>query len=114
VGILVTALNLFPVGQLDGGHIVYAFFGKKSKKLAPYILGIFILLGIFFWIGWFVWALLLYFLGLKHPHIHDEDKPLTPGRRLLGLIVIIIFILSFTPEPIIGYNLFDLIKQFSL
>jgi hypothetical protein len=114
VGMFVTAFNLFPVGQLDGGHIVYAFFGKRSKKLAPYILGIFVLLGIFFYVGWFVVALLISFLGLKHPHIHDEDKPLTPGRRLLGLIVIIIFVLSFTPEPIIGYNLFDLIKQFSL
>jgi membrane-associated protease RseP (regulator of RpoE activity) len=114
VGILVTALNLFPVGQLDGGHIAYASLGKKSKKLAPYILGIFILLGIFFWIGWFVWALLIYFLGLKHPHVYDEHIPLSPGRRLLGFIVIIIFVLSFTPEPIIGYNLFDLIKQFSL
>ena len=113
VGILVTALNLFPVGQLDGGHIVYAFFGKKSRNLAPYILGIFILMGIFFWFGWFVWALLIYFLGLKHPHIYDEDKPLSPGRRLLGVLGIIIFVVSFTPEPIVGYNLFDLIKQFA-
>jgi membrane-associated protease RseP (regulator of RpoE activity) len=111
VGILVTALNLFPVGQLDGGHVVYAIFGKKSLKLAPYILGIFILMGIFFWIGWFVWALLIYFLGLKHPHIYDEDKSLSAGRKLLGVAVLIIFILSFTPDPIKGYNLFDLVKQ---
>lgn len=113
VGILVTALNLFPVGQLDGGHVVYAFLGKKSRNLAPYILGIFILMGVFFWIGWFVWALLIYFLGLKHPQIYDEDKPLSPGRRFLGVLVMIIFVVSFTPEPIVGYNLFDLIKQFA-
>jgi len=111
VGILVTALNLFPVGQLDGGHIAYALLGEKSRKIAPYFIGIFILMGIFFWFGWFVWALLIYFLGLKHPHISDEDKSLSPGRRLLGIMILIIFILSFTPDPIKGYNLFDLIRQ---
>jgi len=111
VGILVTALNLFPIGQLDGGHVTYALLGKKSLKLAPYIIGIFVLMGIFFWIGWFVWALLIYFLGLKHPRIFDEAIPLSPGRRLLGVLVLIIFIVSFTPEPIMGYNLFDLLKQ---
>lgn len=110
VGILVTALNLFPVGQLDGGHVMYALLGKKSLKIAPYILGIFILLGIFFWIGWFVWALLIYFLGLKHPRIVDENIPISPGRKLLGVLVLIIFVVSFTPEPIMGYNLFDLLK----
>jgi len=111
VGILVTALNLFPVGQLDGGHVTYALLGKKSLKLAPYIIGIFVLLGIFFWIGWLVWALLIYFLGLKHPRIFDESVPLSPGRRLLGVVAVIIFVVSFTPEPIMGYNLFDLFKQ---
>ncbi len=113
VGILVTALNLFPVGQLDGGHVVYAIFGKKSRKLAPYILVTFILMGVFFWIGWFVWALLISFLGLKHPYIYDEDIPLSPYRKSLGVLVLIIFVVSFTPQPIVGYNLIDLIKQFT-
>jgi membrane-associated protease RseP (regulator of RpoE activity) len=110
VGILVTALNLFPVGQLDGGHVIYALFGKKSLKLAPYIIGIFVLMGIFFWIGWFVWALLIYFLGLKHPRILDEDIPLSSSRKLLSALVLIIFIVSFTPQPIMGYNLLDLVR----
>ena len=112
VGVLVTALNLFPVGQLDGGHIVYALMGQKSRRFAPYIIGIFVLMGIFFWIGWFVWAILIYFLGLKHPHIHDEDKPLSLGRRYVGYLMLVIFILCFIPDPIKGYNLFDLAKQF--
>ncbi len=111
VGVLVTALNLFPVGQLDGGHVTYALLGKKSLKLAPYIIGIFVVLGIFFWIGWFVWALLISILGLKHPRIFDEEIPLSPGRRLLSVLALIIFIVSFTPEPIMGYNLFDLLIQ---
>jgi hypothetical protein len=113
VGILVTALNLFPVGQLDGGHVTYALFGKKSLKLAPYIIGIFVLLGFFFWVGWFVWALLIYFLGLKHPRILDEDIPLSPRRKLLSAFILIIFVVSFTPQPVVGYNLFDLLRQLS-
>ncbi len=111
VGILVTALNLFPVGQLDGGHVVYALIGQKSRKFAPFFLGVFVFLGIFFWIGWFVWALLIYFLGLKHPHITDEDKPLSRGRKYVGYLMLVIFILSFIPDPIKGYNLIDLAKQ---
>jgi hypothetical protein len=110
VGVLVTALNLFPVGQLDGGHIVYALWGPKARKLAPFFLGVFVFMGIFFWIGWFVWALLIFFLGLKHPHIYDEDRPLSPLRKFLGIMMLLIFVLSFIPDPIRGYNLFALLK----
>jgi hypothetical protein len=110
VGVLVTALNLFPVGQLDGGHVMYALIGRKSKKLAPLFLGAFVVMGVFFWVGWFVWALLIYFLGLKHPHIYDEDRPLSPARKILGIMMLLIFILSFIPDPIRGYSLFSLLK----
>jgi Zn-dependent protease len=113
VGVLVTSLNLFPVGQLDGGHVIYALLGQKSRKIAPFILGVFVVMGVFFWIGWFVWALLIFFLGLRHPHIVDEDKTLSPGRRTIGYLMLIIFILSFIPDPIKGYNLFDLVGQFA-
>ena len=113
VGILVTALNLFPIGQLDGGHVIYALLGQKSRRYSRYILAAFIFMGIFFWIGWFIWALLISFLGLKHPRIMDEDIPLSPSRKFLGFLVLIIFILSFIPDPIKGYNLLDLIRQFS-
>jgi hypothetical protein len=113
VGVLVTALNLFPVGQLDGGHIVYALLGPKSRKLAPFFLGAFVFMGFFFWIGWFVWALLIFFLGLKHPHIYDEGRPLSPLRKFLGFAMLVIFILSFIPDPIRGYDLFSLVKQIS-
>ncbi|MFQ6038771.1 MAG: site-2 protease family protein [Candidatus Aminicenantales bacterium] len=111
VGILVTALNLFPVGQLDGGHVVYAFIGAKSRKLAPVFLAVFVMMGIFFWVGWFLWALLISFLGTKHPRIADEHVPLSPGRRLLGVVVLIVFLVSFTPDPIMGYSLLDLLPQ---
>ena len=112
VGILVTALNLFPIGQLDGGHVVYAMLGKKSKKVAKLVLLAFIVMGVFFWVGWLVWALLISVLGLKHPRITDEEIPLSSGRKILGVVVIVIFIISFIPDPVKGYNLFDFIAQF--
>jgi len=113
VGILVTALNLFPIGQLDGGHVFYALLGKKSQKYSRYILYAFVFMGIFFWIGWLVWALLISVMGLKHPAILDENTPLSPRRKVIGILVLLIFILSFIPDPIKGYNLFDLFKSFS-
>ena len=107
VGILVTALNLFPIGQLDGGHILYSLLGPRTRKLAPVFLLSFLVMGVFFWIGWFLWAVLIYFLGLKHPRIWDDHNRLSPGRQILGIVVLIIFILSFIPDPVIGYSLLD-------
>jgi len=112
VGILVTALNLFPVGQLDGGHVFYALLGPRSIKYSRWILLAFIVMGVFFWVGWFVWALLISVLGLKHPRIIDEDIPLSNRRKSIGILVFIIFIFSFIPDPIKGYDLLSLIKQF--
>ena len=112
VGILVTALNLFPFGQLDGGHISYALFGKKSRNLTRFFLGVFIAMGIFFWVGWFIWAFLLLFMGLKHPAVLDEGVHLSPGRKFISYVVILIFILCFIPDPIKGLSLFDILKEF--
>ena len=112
VGILVTALNLFPFGQLDGGHISYALFGKKSRNLTRFFLGVFIAMGIFFWVGWFIWAFLLLFMGLKHPQVQDEGAHLSPGRKFISYVVILIFILCFIPDPIKGLSLFDILKEF--
>lgn len=111
VGILVTALNLFPIGQLDGGHILYAMIGKRSARYSRWILTIFLIMGVLFWIGWFVWALLIGMLGVKHPRIIDEDLPLSQGRKAIAFLVILIFILSFIPDPIKGYNLIDFLRQ---
>jgi len=114
VGIFVTALNLFPVGQLDGGHVSYALFGGKSKNLAKIFLGIFIIMGIFFWLGWFLWAFIILLLGLRHPRVIDEGNSLSPGRKFVGFLVLLIFILSFIPDPIKGYegaNLIEIIRK---
>jgi len=111
VGILVTSFNLFPVGQLDGGHISYALIGPaKSRALARVMLGVFIIMGVIFWIGWFLWAFIILVLGLRHPRIIDEETPLSPRRRFMGLVALIIFILSFIPDPLKGYSLFDVFR----
>ncbi len=112
VGILVTSFNLFPVGQLDGGHVSFALLGEKSRQFGKFILVVFAIMGFLFWIGWFVWAFLLTFLGLKHPRIIDDVVPLSPRRKFVGYLIILIFILSFIPAPIRGYNFFDIVKAF--
>jgi len=110
VGILVTALNLFPIGQLDGGHIIYAVFGSKTRPFARLFLGAFVVMGVVFWIGWFVWALLIAFIGLKHPHLADEHLPLSQGRKIMAFGLLVIFILSFIPDPVRGFSLLDLLR----
>lgn len=110
VGILITAFNLFPVGQLDGGHIAYALLGVRSRRLGRFVLGLFVIMGIFLWIGWLVWAGLILILGLKHPQVADELEKLSPGRQILGWVAVAIFVLSFIPDPIKGYSLLDLFR----
>jgi hypothetical protein len=115
VGMLVTSFNLFPVGQLDGGHISYALLGERARRIGQFFIAIFIVMGFVFWPGWFVWALLLTFLGMKHPPIIDENIPLSPGRKFIAYLMVLIFIISFIPDPfsISGYNLLEyLLKLF--
>lgn len=110
VGLLVTSFNLFPVGQLDGGHILYALFGEKIRKLAPGIILILLVLGIFYWAGWLIWAVLISVMGLRHPPVADSGQGFSRRRIFLSLAVALIFILSFIPAPISGNSLLDLLK----
>jgi len=113
VGTLVTAMNLFPIGQLDGGHVVYALFGPRARKLAPYVLSVFVLMGVFLFAGWLVWAVLIGILGLRHPPVLDEYTPLDARRRFIGYLVLAVFVLSFIPDPIKGASLLDLLGPIS-
>ena len=99
-GLFVTALNLLPIGQLDGGHIVYAVFGKRHKFIAGISLAIFALITIFWFHGWALLLLLLLFFGFRHPPTMNE-APLDYGRVALGVLTLVLFALSFSPEPII-------------
>jgi|Deesub1362B_J571_1020462.scaffolds.fasta_scaffold00006_118 Zn-dependent protease len=111
VGILVTAFNLFPVGQLDGGHVIYALIGPRARRLAPVVIVFFLVMGLFFWMGWLLWAVIIFFLGLRHPRLLDEKEPLSYSRKLVGWLTLIVFILSFIPDPIKGYTIFDFLSS---
>ncbi len=97
-GLFVTALNLLPVGQLDGGHIVYALFRGKSRWVYAAFYGLFVVICLFFYFAWFLMAVIL-FLIRKHPPTLDDDLPLDVKRKALGLFVLLVFALSFTPVP---------------
>jgi membrane-associated protease RseP (regulator of RpoE activity) len=100
-GILVTALNLIPAGQLDGGHMLYVLFGAQgSRRVLPFVLGALVLLG-FVWNGWWLWAALVFFLvGRSYAEPLDQITPLDPKRKLLAALALVIFFLVFTPVPL--------------
>lgn len=102
-GLLVTSLNLIPVGTLDGGHILYAALGDKAKKFANGIFITMIVLG-FFWEGWWLWVVMLYFLGRHHAVPLDQITELDPMRKKLAKLMLLIFILVFIPVPLVLYG----------
>jgi membrane-associated protease RseP (regulator of RpoE activity) len=107
VGLLATALNLLPIGQLDGGHILYSFVGERTKMLSRFFVAALAGLGVYqlftsdYHVGymWLLWAVVLLFVGMRHPSIVDPS-PLSPTRRWLGFAALVIFILTFTFAPI--------------
>jgi len=98
IGLLVTALNLLPVSQLDGGHIASALFGRRQWTLAKQFLGVLFVLG-FFWRGWWLWMFLLVIMGYRHPIIRHDAAGLGENRRKLAWLTVIIFLLTFVPVP---------------
>ena len=100
VGILATALNLLPIGQLDGGHILYAFTGRWHSRLSRVFVVVLVALALTtrVW-SWLVWAVLLFFFALRHPVIFDITK-LDKNRVVLGLSALAIFLLTFTLAPL--------------
>jgi membrane-associated protease RseP (regulator of RpoE activity) len=102
-GLLATALNLFPIGQLDGGHISYAVLGRRSTTVTLGAIAAAIGLT-FFSMSWLVWTVLLVAMtlamGPRHPRTIDEDIPLDRARVWLAVVALIILVLCFTPNPI--------------
>jgi len=103
IGMFATALNLLPIGQLDGGHILYAFFPRRHKLVSKLLCLVLLPMG-WFWFGWLFWGVVLLFLGRRHPAIYD-DAALTPGRTKLGWVALIVFLLCFTWAPIVAGGL---------
>ncbi len=100
-GLFVTAINLIPAGQLDGGHILYVLFGKeKARKVFPFILIALAGMG-FFWNGWWLWAALIFFFGRRYAEPLDQITKVDRKRKILGVVALIIFILIFTPVPLV-------------
>src|SRR5437870_727209 len=115
-GFLVTALNLFPVGQLDGGRIAYALFGRHHRAIGKTTVAALLLLGVasFLWslraaggdmvsamassVNWFVWAGLIFFLvGFQHTPPLDDLSPISRGRRVVGLVCLVLLVLMIPP-----------------
>tara|TARA_Y100001960_G_scaffold76550_1_gene81687 strand:- start:476 stop:1357 length:882 start_codon:yes stop_codon:yes gene_type:complete len=100
IGLLVTMLNLLPIGQLDGGHVAYAMLGKKQRLIGQ-IAFIFLIPLSFLSINWLIWGLLLLILmrSVKHPPIQDIHIPLSDTDKRIGYICLLIFIVCFIPAP---------------
>jgi membrane-associated protease RseP (regulator of RpoE activity) len=106
-------MNLLPIGQLDGGHILYSFFPRRHRTVSKLVCAAMLIPLLVWadhhfglrvlplretWLGWSVWGIILLWLGRRHPAIHDP-VPLTPGRRLLGWLSLAMFLLCFMFDP---------------
>ena len=114
-GLLITSLNMMPVGQLDGGHISYTMFGEKHKYIANIVFGLLVFFGLagllpligingnLGSVNWLVWAILIFFVikRVHPPVVNDFSEPLGTLRTILGWISFIIFVISFCPIPIL-------------
>lgn len=98
IGLFVTALNLLPIGQLDGGHIIYSLFRTRYNILAKLFFLLLLPLG-YFWTGWLFWAFLITLFGFRHPPLIDESILLEKKHRIMGYLSIVIFVVTFIPIP---------------
>lgn len=101
LGLFVTALNLLPAGQLDGGHVLYALLGRAQRWIALGAVVALALLG-FLWAGWWTWAVLILVLGrgrIEHPAVFDARYELHGTRRVVAWACIVLFLATFTPRP---------------
>jgi membrane-associated protease RseP (regulator of RpoE activity) len=101
-GLLVTFLNLVPAGQLDGGHILYAVFGKRVRRAWTVILGLTLLLG-FFWTGWWLWSALIFLFGRTQAEPLDQITQLDSKRKALAWLMLVVFLLVLTPVPLVTF-----------
>lgn len=101
VGFFVTALNLLPAGQLDGGHVARALLGNRSRYLSYGAFFALLGLGFFFFPSWLLLAFLVFILGLRHPPPLNDVTQIHVGRKSLGLAVLVILVLSFVPQPLV-------------
>ena len=99
-GILVTMFNLLPMGQLDGGHIVYAFLGSRARYVTWGFVGGLVAMGLLIWEGWLVWAVIGFFVSRRHPTVVNPYVSLDRRSRVVACLAFIILVLCFMPLPI--------------
>jgi membrane-associated protease RseP (regulator of RpoE activity) len=100
VGLFATALNLIPIGQLDGGHVLYALASEKHRRVSLTFVLVLGLLGLLYWEGWLFWAGLLLLLGFRHPALLDRWEPIDTKRRAWAVVAVIVFVLCFMQTPL--------------
>jgi membrane-associated protease RseP (regulator of RpoE activity) len=110
LGLLVTALNLIPVGQLDGGHLVHAMLGHRAARVVGVVaLGTLVVLGLFVWSGLLVWALLIVLVAgtTDVPPLNDVSR-VGQGRMALGAVALALLLLILLPVPRALYEAFGI------
>lgn len=99
-GLLVTALNLMPIGQLDGGHLTYALLREKARLISRIGAWVCVAL-VYFGPSWIVWAILVRVVGRRHPATLDDEAPVGRARAVVGLLSLVVFVVCFVPNPIV-------------
>jgi membrane-associated protease RseP (regulator of RpoE activity) len=98
-GLVVTGFNLLPIGQLDGGHVIYSVLGRYAQAIGIIALGALFALGTFVWSGWYGWAAFIMLSGWRHPPPLNTVAPLGTRRIIVGIAVLALTVLLFTPAP---------------
>jgi membrane-associated protease RseP (regulator of RpoE activity) len=109
IGLFITALNLIPGGQLDGGHILYALSPRLHRLLTNILPFLLFLAGAVYWVGWIFWGVFLLIPALRHPKV-SIDSGLSASRAILGVCGLILFVLTFTPTPFYDNSLLQLLN----
>ena len=99
-GLFVTALNLLPVSQLDGGHVLYGLLGERSRRIAMAVFAAFLAMAIIVNRFWLPFAILILLIRPSHPPTLDTATPISRGRQILAFVAFILFIISFSPDPL--------------
>lgn len=100
-GFLVTMLNLLPVGQLDGGHLTFAWFGRHAEQMGRVVAALLLLAALLFSASWLVWCLLVTFvIKFRHPPVVDEATPLSTSRKVVCVVCFMFTVLTFMPTPL--------------
>jgi membrane-associated protease RseP (regulator of RpoE activity) len=112
-GLFITALNLIPIGQLDGGHVVYALLRRHAVLVSRIAWWLSIVLIFFVGPSWILWSALVRLIGIRHPPTLDDYSPLGTGRVVLAIVALGVFVVCFLPNPFMGSwgDFFDALRE---